>query len=102
MSLTNEETAKLLGLDEVLHSAATRANTDYNRQIGPAHATGKLDYQDGREVDTRLTVTAFELKTPTPDDRISIRFMHPETVMQADASYYCVPRAWAKANKIIP
>jgi hypothetical protein len=79
-----------------LHSFATHDNTDLFRQVGNsgvyleqiAHLL--KDVPDGMGL--KATVTAFELKTPTTDDRISLRFMPENTVMQANATYLCVPR----------
>lgn len=88
---------KLFGAE--LHSITTQANTDFCTQLGKGVAVGKVEYIERplnktECVDRRATVTAFALKKPTPDGKISIRVMPIGSVMQSDAQYFCVPREW--------
>ncbi len=79
-----------------LHSIETRENTDLMQQIGKGIYIGEVIAVLGGKTpveDLNGTITAFELRKPKKhDDRISLRFMPSNTVMQSEATFLCVPR----------
>jgi len=83
-----------------VHSLETHSNTDFGRQVGGSVYIGSIIVACGGKVpvnDLDGMVTAFELKNKTPDDRISTRWMPSGTVMNAEATYMCIPRTvWQK------
>lgn len=99
-----DPTVKCL-LEPAIHSIATQNNTNFSRQIGKSVKLKKVrkylklkPENFFNQMEDETSVTAFELKKPK-NDKISLRFMPPNTCMQENADFFCVSRTvWEQIN----